>query len=227
MLFCELCADYRHADDFSAGQRRNPPEWTVGGQGRRFCLRHRLREQNNYIERLRRHARAAIRGDANKAGEATPEQRRHREDNPPLPCRLGPVGVGMVWTPEPRDATPQQRQQSPESECATLSASHDDSDSADSHSQDVGEVGGEEEHAVQEMKESCDDGNTEQASDGQEAENNDVTKAGVVNLQHSDFENVEQTSERASVLPARARLQHIRLDNDSGIVSPPKSHPQQ
>ena len=80
---------------------------------------------------------------------------------------------------------------------------------------------------VQDPEESCDDGNAEQASDGQEAENNDVTKAGVVNLQHSDFENVEQTSERASVLPARARLQHIRLDNDSGIVLSPKSHPQQ
>ena len=133
----------------------------------------------------------------------------------------------MAWTPEPRDATPQQRRQSPESECATLSASHDDSDSADSHSQDVGEVEGEEEHPVQETEESCDDGNAEQASDGQEAENNDVTRADVVNLQHSDFGNVEQPSERPSMLPARTRLQHIRSDNDNEIVLSPKSHPQQ
>ena len=76
------------------------------------------------------------------------------------------MGVGMAWTPEPRDATPQQRQQSPESECATLSASHDGSDSGNSHSQDEGEVEGEEEHAVQDPEESCDDGNAEQASDG-------------------------------------------------------------
>ncbi len=85
MLFCELCADYRHADDFSAGQRRNPPEWRVSGQGRRVCLRHKLREQNNYIERLRRHARAASRGGGSEAEEESTEERRQREDNSPQP----------------------------------------------------------------------------------------------------------------------------------------------
>ena len=44
---------------------------------------------------------------------------------------------------------------------------------------------------VQDPEEACDDDNAEQASDGLETENNDVTRAGVVSVQHSDFGNAE------------------------------------
>ena len=80
---------------------------------------------------------------------------------------------------------------------------------------------------VQDPEEACDDGNADQASDELETENNAVARARVVSVQHSDFGNVEQTSERASVLPALVRLQHIRLVDDSEIVLFLKSHPQQ
>ncbi len=80
---------------------------------------------------------------------------------------------------------------------------------------------------VQDPEEACDDDNAEQASDGLETENNDVTRTGVVSVQHSDFGNAEWTSERASVLPALVRLQRLRLVDDCEIVSFLKSHPQQ
>ena len=138
-LFCELCADYRHADDFSAGQRRNPPEWTVGGQGRRFCLRHKLREQNTYIERLRRHARAAIRGGGSEAGLKTlTETARPLVTTTRALSKHGCPLLSLLFSPTFR-TTPMRAIRVCAGSLIILEKS--DSDSANSHSQDEGEVG--------------------------------------------------------------------------------------